>query len=163
MEDKTRLIVVALAAALIALAAPARTRAQQGAPLKGVWKAVEVGAGAQTVKIVGLAIFTDTHYSIMYFAASPERPDIADVSKASADDMRALWNGWVANTGTYERSGDLVTIHPAGAKNPVVMKPGSTEVYRATVDTSTLSWTQQRNARGVAVANAPTTRFVREE
>jgi hypothetical protein len=104
-----------------------------------------------------------SNYSIMYFDAGTERPDITNVGTASADDMRALWNGWVANTVTYEVKGDFVTIHPTGAKNPAVMKPGANEVYRLKVEGNMLSWTQQRNARGVDVTGAATATFIREE
>jgi len=163
MENGTRLIALAFITLLAIAAGGSHASAQSGSILKGAWKAVDTGAGQNTNKIVGLAIFTDMHYSIMYFAEGIERPDITDVSKATADEMRALWNGWVANTGTYDVNGDMVTIHPTGAKNPIVMKPGANEVYRYRVEGNTLSWTQQRNARGVAVTTAPTTKFVREE
>jgi hypothetical protein len=158
-----RLIILTVLAGLIVATGSFRVRAASNTPLKGAWKAVEIGAGQNTRKMVGLAIFTDAHYSIMDFDAESERPDIADISKASADEMRALWAGWVANTGTYEVNGDLATIHPMGAKIPVVMKPGASEVYRFRIEGDTLSWTQQRNARGAAVTNAATTKFVRVE
>ena len=162
MENKTRLIAVALALVMVTAGALG-TNAASPSPLKGAWKAVNVGAGPNVRHTVGLAIFADTHYSIMVFDAESERPDVADISKASADEMRGLWAGWVANTGTYEVNGDLVTIHPAGAKIPLVMKPGATEVYRYKIDGNTLTWTQQRNARGIAVTNGASYGFVREE
>ncbi len=162
MENRTR-VIAAVVAVLISLAGVIHTTAATASPLRGAWKAIGIGSGENRVAVVGVAIFTDTYYSIMYFQAAPERPDITDVSKATADEMRALWGGWVANTGTYEINADLVTIHPTGAKNPVVMKPGANEVYRFRVDGNTLSWTQQRNARGVTVTNAATTTFVRAE
>jgi hypothetical protein len=160
MENKPRLIALWL---LVVVAASTALTAQSRSPLKGAWKASAVAAGPNNQPIVGLAIFGDSHYSIMYFDATSERPDIANVGTATADDMRKLWNGWVANAGTYEVNGDLVTIHPTGAKNPIVMKPGANEVYRFKIDGDTLSWTQQRNARGVDVTGAATTRFTREE
>jgi hypothetical protein len=161
MENKTRLI--ALVVGLLMTVTGAGTNAASTSPLTGAWKAVNVGAGQNVHRTVGLAIFTDTHYSVMVFDAESERPDVTDVSKASADDMRGLWAGWVANTGTYEISGDLVTIHPTGAKIPLVMKPGANEVYRYKIDGNTLSWTQRRNARNVDVPNGATYTFVREE
>ena len=162
MENRTRLIAVSLVAVMF-MAGALRTNAASGSPLKGAWRAVETGGGQNRAKIVGMAIFMDTHYSIMYFDAAAERPDITNIGQASADEMRSLWAGWVANTGTYEVNGDLVTIHPSGAKNPVVMKAGANEVYRFQIDGDMLSWTQQRNARGVAVTGAPTAKFAREE
>jgi len=162
MTRAERRIAVSLSLLMIT-AGSFRTNAASTTPLKGAWRAVNVGAGPNVRRAVGLAIFSDTHYSIMVFDAESERPDVADISKASADDMRGLWAGWVANTGTYDVNGDLVTIHPTGAKIPVVMKPGATEVYRYKIDGDTLTWTQQRNARGVAVTNGATYKFVREE
>jgi hypothetical protein len=44
--------------------------------------------------------------------AATDRPDIADTSKATADELRAIWGPLLANAGTYEVSGDLITIHP---------------------------------------------------
>ncbi len=163
MTNKARLIVIFMLAAVVAGAGSLHAQSAAHSPLTGVWRATEMGAAPNAHKAVGLAIFADTHYSIMAFDAESERPDVADVSKASADDMRGLWAGWVANTGTYEVNGELVTIHPTGAKIPVVMKSGANEVYRYRIDGSTLTWTQYRNARGVEVTNGPTYRFVREE
>src|SRR5215831_19425813 len=161
MENKTRLSSLLLGLLMVMTGAPHTNAAST--PLKGAWKATNVGAGQNVRRAAGLAIFTDTHYSIMVFDAESERPDVTDISKATADDMRGLWAGWVANTGTYEINGDLVTIHPTGAKIPLVMKPGANEVYRYKIDGNTLSWTQRRNARNVDVPNGATYTFVREE
>jgi hypothetical protein len=69
----------------------------------------------------------------------------------------------VANAGTYEVSGDLITIHPLVAKIPVVMKPDASEVYRFRIEGKTLTLSQVRNARGVAVDSAPRIKFIRVE
>jgi hypothetical protein len=163
MENKTRVMIVVLLVALLAATGTFRARAASNGPLKGAWKATELTVGPQARKTVGLAIFSDSHYSIMVFDAEAERPDVVDVSKATVEEMRGLWAGWIANAGTYDVNGDLVTIHPTGAKIPLVMKPGANEVYRYKIDGNTLTWTQQRNARGVAVTNGPAYKFVREE
>jgi len=85
------------------------------------------------------------------------------MSKATADELRTIWGPLLANAGTYEVSGDLITIHPLVAKTPVVMKPGATEVYRFRIEGKTLTLRQVRNARGVTVDSAPTFKFVRVE
>jgi hypothetical protein len=85
------------------------------------------------------------------------------MSKATADELRAIWGPLLANAGTYEVSGDLITIHPLVAKIPVVMKPGANEVYRFRIEGKTLTLRQVRNARGVVVDSAPTLKFVRVE
>lgn len=125
-------------------------------PLVGAWRIDSEQPG-----LAGLYLFAATHYSMM--AAAANRPDIADTNRASADELRALWGPMIANSGTYEVSGDRITIHPIAAKIPVVMKPGATEVYQFRIEGKTLTLKQVRNARGVTVDSAPVRRFVRVE
>src|SRR5882724_3307385 len=125
-------------------------------PLVGAWQ-LDPGHSGQAA----LYLFTPTHYSMVL--AATDRPDIADMSKATADELRAIWGPLLANAGTYEISGDLITIHPLVAKIPVVMKPGANEVYRFRIEGKTLTLRQVRNARGVAVDSAPTIKLVRAE
>ena len=125
-------------------------------PLVGAWQ-LDSEQSAQAA----LYLFTPTRYSMIL--AATNRPDIVDTSKATADELRASWGPLLANAGTYEISGDLITIHPLVAKIPVVMKPGANEVYQFRIEGKTLMLRQVRNARGVAVASAPTFKFVRVE
>src|SRR5215510_10622856 len=131
--------------------------AAAGTPLEGVWQVMDVGGQPAA----GVYLFTGKHYSMMF--ATTDRPQIDDTSKATADELRAMWGPMAANAGTYEVSGNLVTIRPIVAKIPVVTKPGSNEVYAFRIEGNTLSLIQQRNARGVAVQNAATTRLMRVE
>jgi hypothetical protein len=85
-------------------------------PLQGAWQVTNANGFA------GIFIFSAKHYSMM--AASTERPDISDLSKATADEVRALYGPMIGNAGAYEISGNQVTIRPVVAKIPVVMKPG---------------------------------------
>ena len=119
----------------------ARTVTAAQNPLQGTWQIVNPAGG-----IAGLFIFAGTHYSMM--GASPDRPEVADLSKATADEVRALYNPMIANTGVYEIAGNQVTIRPIAAKIPVVMKPGAYEVYEFKVENKTLTLTQRRNVRG---------------
>jgi hypothetical protein len=125
-------------------------------PLAGAWQ-LDSGQSPQA----GLYLFTQTRYSMML--AATNRPDIADTSKATADELRAIWGPLLANAGTYEISGDRMTIHPLVAKIPVVMKSGANEVYEFRIEGKTLTLRQVRNARGVAVESAPTFKFLRVE
>jgi len=133
-------------------------RATAASPLEGVWQVIDVGGAAAA----GLYVFTPgNHYSITF--ATKDRPQIDDTNKASADELRAMWGPMAANAGTYEVSGNLVTIRPIVAKIPIVMAPGANEVYAFSIDGKTLSLTQQRNARGVTVQNANTVHLARVE
>ena len=137
------------------LAATFSTAFAADSPLVGAWQAGPDDTGA------ALYIFTPTHYSMM--RAPTNRPDIADTNKATADELRASWGPFVANTGRYEVSGDLITIYPVVAKFPVVMQQGANEVYRFKIDGKTLSLTQVRNARGVSVEGAQPVTLTRVE
>lgn len=108
--------------------------------LQGAWQVTNANGFA------GIFIFSAKHYSMM--AASTERPDISDLSKATADEVRALYAPMIGNAGSYEISGTQVTIRPVVAKIPVVMKPGAYEVYEFKIEANTLTLTQRRNVRG---------------
>lgn len=125
-------------------------------PLVGAWQLDSEQAG-QT----GLYLFTPTRYSMVL--AATNRPDIADTGKATADELRATFGPLLANAGTYDISGDLITIHPLVAKIPVVMKAGANEVYQFRIQGKALTLRQVRNARGVTVDSARTLKFVRVE
>lgn len=125
-------------------------------PLMGVWQ-----LDAEQSPRAALYLFTATRYSMVL--AATDRPDIADTGKATADELRALWGPLVANAGTYEVSGDLMTIHPLVAKSPVVMKPGASEVYQFRIEGNVLTLRQVRNSRGVTMQSAPTLKFRRIE
>jgi hypothetical protein len=140
----------------ILLATAFSTAFAADSPLVGAWQLDPEQPGQ-----AALYLFTPTRYSMVL--AATNRPDIADMSKAGADELRAIWGPLLANAGTYEVSGDLITIHPIVAKSPVVMKAGANEVYRFRIEGKTLTLRQVRNARGVAVDSAPTLKFVRVE
>jgi hypothetical protein len=121
-------------------------------PLQGAWQVTDGRAG--------LYIFAGTHYSMM--AAATDRPDITDLSKATREELLALYGPMLGNAGAYDIDGNLVTIRPVVAKIPVVMKGGAYEVYEFKIDGNTLSLTQRRNVRG-PVQNGATTRLTRVE
>ena len=137
---RTRLFTAVLVTSLLAAGAGRIATAAQN-PLQGTWQIANPSNG-----MAGLFIFAGTHYSMM--GASPDRPEVADVSKATADEVRALYNPMIANTGAFEIAGNQVTIRPIAAKIPVVMKPGAYEVYEFMIENKTLTLTQRRNARG---------------
>jgi len=130
-------------------------------------EATITGPGARTIAFAGrpnLTIITARHYSRVEVQADGPRPIVADVAKASADELRAAWGPFVSEAGTYEvtPSGSLITMRPIASKNPAVMGPGVFITYSYKLDGDTLSLTQQRNQNG-PFANPFTLKLVRVE
>jgi len=137
--------------------------------IQGVWRIVEAtitGPGARTISFAerpNLTIITARHYSRVEVQADGPRPILADVAKATADELRAAWGPFVSEAGTYEVTpGSLVTMRPIASKNPAVMGPGVFITYSYKPDGNTLSLTQQRNQNG-PFANPFTLKLVRVE
>src|SRR5258705_13754147 len=138
--------------------------------IQGVWQAVEVpitGPGARTIVIPeprrNLTIITARHYSRVEDQAERPRPIPADMTKATADELRAVWGPFVGEAGTYELiDGGVITMHPLVAKNPAAMAPGASITYSYKVNGDTLWVTQQRNQNG-PFANPVTVKVVRVE
>ena len=87
---------------------------------------------------------------------------VADVTKATADELRAAWGPFYAEAGTYEVSGNLITLRPVAAKNPAAMTPGAFTTWSYRLDGSTLWVTAERNQNG-PIANPVTVKSVRVE
>jgi hypothetical protein len=128
--------------------------AQSGASIQGVWRIVEAtitGPPARTIAFAdrpNLTIITARHYSRVEVQADRPRPVLADVAKASADELRAAWGPFVSEAGTYEVISGAITMRPIASKNPAVMGPGVFITYAYKLDGDTLSLTQQRNQSG---------------
>src|SRR5215204_6509504 len=92
--------------------------------IQGAWRVVEVtitGPQARTIAFAerpNLTIITARHYSRVEVQADGPRPVLAEVAKASADELRAAWGPFVAEGGTYEVAGNLITMRPIASKNP---------------------------------------------
>ena len=163
----TRLLFAVLSVGMLASQGTA-AQSTQGS-IQGVWRVVEAaitGPGARTIAFAerpNLTIITAKHYSRVEVQADGPRPVLADVAKASADELRAAWGPFVSEAGTYEVTpGGLVTMRPIASKNPAVMGPGVFITYSYKLDGDTLSLTQQRNQAG-PFANPFTLKLVRVE
>jgi hypothetical protein len=137
--------------------------------IQGVWRIVGAtitGPQARTISFAGrpnLTMITARHYSRVEVQADAPRPILADVAKASADELRAVWGPFVGEAGTYEVTpGGLVTMRPIASKNPAVMGPGVFITYAYKLEGDRLSLTQQRNQSG-PFANPFTLELVRVE
>jgi hypothetical protein len=160
-----KLLFVALAVGLLTgrgIAGPSKRDS-----IQGVWRTVEVtmtGPAARTIIQIppNLTILTARHYSRINIDAEAPRPILADVTKASADELRAAWGPFVGEAGTYETTGNLITMRPIAAKNPAVMGPGVFITYVYKLEGDTIWVTQQRNQHG-PFANPVTIKAVRIE
>ena len=137
--------------------------------IQGVWQIVEAtvtGPGARTIAFAGrpnLTIITAKHYSRVEIQADGPRPILADVAKASADELRAVWGPVVTEAGTYELTADgSITMRPIASKNPAVMGAGVFITYSYKLDGDSLTLTQVRNQAG-PYANPFSLRLVRVE
>jgi hypothetical protein len=141
----------------------------QSASLAGVWQTVEIaiaGSNPRTITVAEprpyLMIITAKHYSRTEVQSADPRPIIVDVAKATADELRATWGPFVAEAGTYEVSGNMITMHPLASKNPAAMAPGTFIIYSYKLDGNTLWLAQQRNQSG-PYPNPATFKAVRVE
>ena len=162
-----KLLLAALTAGLLTSAGHAAQSTR--ASIQGVWRIVEAtitGPGARTIAFgerPNLTMFTAKHYSRVEVQSDAPRPVLADVAKATADELRTVWGPFVAEAGTYEVTPDgLVTMRPIASKNPAIMGPGVFLTYSYKVDGNTLSLTQQRNQNG-PFPNPFTLKLVRVE
>lgn len=123
--------------------------------LQGVWQTVEITIAGPTPRTITipeprpyLTIITSKYYSRTEVQSDGPRPVIADVAKATADELRTVWGPFVGEAGTYDVSGDLATMHPLASKNPAAMVSGAFIVYTYKLDGNTLWLVQQRNQNG---------------
>ena len=138
--------------------------------IQGVWQTVEytiTGPSARTITVreprPNLTIITARHYSRVEDQSEKPRAVLADPTKASADELRAVWGPFVGEAGTYELTGDnLITMRPIVSKNPAVMGPGVSITYSLKREGDTMWVTQQRNQNG-PFANPFTIKVVRIE
>jgi len=165
MCSKGLTLLSAVAAMLIAVTAVRSTALAAPVPLEGVWRTVEVviPSSAQTFKPgATLAIFHGRHYSRVEVHADRARPMLADPAAASADELRAVWGPFVGEAGTFDLSGNVVTMQALVAKNPAAMMNGATSVYTYERSGDTLMLTQVRTHAGPVPAPV-TIKLVRVE
>jgi hypothetical protein len=137
--------------------------------IQGVWQTVEItlpGPTSRTITIPeprpNLTVVTARYYSRVQVEAEGPRPVISDVAKATADELRAAWGPFVAEAGTYEVTGHLITMRPIAAKNAAAMAPGAFTTWSYRLEGSTLWVTAERNQNG-PIVNPVTVKSVRIE
>jgi len=164
--NKRLLLVLLSVGFLTSASVEAQTRTGS---IQGVWQVVEVrmsGPSPSTITIPeprpNLTIITARHYSRVQVEADGPRPVLANVAKASADELRATWGPFVGEAGTYEITGNLITMRPIAAKNPAAMMHGAFTTWSFKLTGDTLLVTAEGNQNG-PVANPVTVKAVRVE
>jgi hypothetical protein len=147
-----RVFVPLFATAVLSTASLAGRSSASG--LQGVWKTVEVRVGGQAPQTFAnvqpnLTIFTASHYARVEVHADSPRPLLGDVSKATADELRAAWGAFFAEAGTYEVTGaNEMTMRPIVAKNPSAMAAGVYTVFSYKLEGNTIQVTTLRTQQG---------------
>jgi len=156
-----------LLASTLTLAMIAAAGQSKPVSLQGAWRAIEVtmtGPSARTITNLRptLTVMSAKHYARVEDQSEGPRPILADISKASADELRATWGPFVGEAGTYELTGEALTMRPMVAKNPAAMATGTFIIYSCKFDGNFITLTQQRNQAG-PIANPWTIKLVRVE
>lgn len=117
---KTIALMVAILAS-VSFSGRAQQRPAQ-ASIQGVWRVVEQTINDRTLKDkelgVGFHIYTEGYFAAVRESDVPPRPNVEDVTKATAGQLLAVWGPFVAQLGTYEITGDRIVHRTLVAKNP---------------------------------------------
>ena len=140
----------------------AQTRPEKVPPVYGVWQVVEQTSEGRTLSGsslgLGFHIYTPKYFAVVRESGTPPRPrpggvDTATADTATAAQLLAAWGPFVAQIGTYEVAGDLVTERVLVAKDVATMQPGAESVrrYRLEGNTLTIEPSRDAGARGVTL------------
>jgi hypothetical protein len=171
-----RIIAIVL---LTSLAMPLAS--QSSLPIQGVWRVVartipaavkpgdrvdpfaHVPEGRQTDVQPGLLIFTTKHYSRTTDTAVQPRPTGSEAvpGKPTVDELQSRWGPFQANAGTYELSGNTLTLRLLVSKNPGDQR-GNFARLTVKMDGDRLWLTPIENASGRIVAGV-TSEYIRVE
>ena len=166
MHPNVLLSVSVLSATLLVTTVSSLTAADSRTAFEGVWRTVEVvvpGPTPQTFRPAAtLAIFHGKHYGRVEVHVDGVRPVLKDPATASADELRAVWGPFVAEAGTFDVSGNNVTMQASVAKSPAAMTTGATSVLSYQRSGDTLTLTQLRTPSGPSPAPV-TIKLVRVE
>ena len=115
-------------------------------PLEGVWRETEIvvtGRDASTIQNPqpSLYVFTPTHYAMMGTLGDRPRPLFKSLDPTTEERIAAFDSFW-GNSGTYEITGDVLTIRPVVARMPNFMA-GGFERYQFRLDGNTLLLTSK--------------------
>ena len=116
-------------------------------PIEGAWKVIEIvvtGDNASNISTPqpGLILFTQKHYSSMWVPGNQPRSLFKGESPTDQEKI-AAYDSFVANAGTYEVTGETLTLHPVVSRSPNFMAGGSAK-NQFRIEGTTL-WLIQKN------------------
>jgi hypothetical protein len=120
--------------------------------------------GTHTSLQPGLVIFTDKHYSRTTDTAAEPRPTTGykTPGKPALEELQAQWGPFVANAGTYEVSGTILTLRAVVAKDPRAQGEKNFTRLTVKIEGNSLWMTPAENEAG-PIPNPVTVKFVRVE
>ena len=126
----------------------------QGTSLEGTWRLVETTTtgpdGSTFPPQAALAIYTPTHFAwLIDQSAGDGRPALSrSWDESTADQFRAMLDGFSGAAGTYELSGGELTWTNEVAPYPPLMAPGNFLKARVAFDGDTVKVTTYENQDG---------------
>ena len=111
--------------------------------IEGAWKVAEIvvtgqDAGDVTNPQPGLLIFARKHYSMMWIPGNQPR-SLFKADPPTNEEKIAAYDSFVANSGTYELTGDTLTLHPIVARSPNFMAGDRVATYQVRIEATRLS------------------------
>lgn len=134
---------------------------QKSTSLTGAWEVTKIqmtGPNARTFTNPqpGLYLFTGKYFSLMMVMGDhsrPIHPTLPEVPKATAQEILAVYEPYVANTGTYEINDGTLIMHPIVSKNPELM--GGSVTYSFEIQGNSLTLKMVKMIMGASVPPPP--------
>jgi hypothetical protein len=134
-----------------AIALAAQGRASAGDSLQGAWRVAQVtttgGPNPRTITKhnPGMILITANHFALVVEAGDTPRPT---GPATTLEQLRQLWDPFLAFAGAYEISDTLLTVRIAVHKAPANMGPGAFIAWSYKVDGDTLTLVRVRTHLG---------------
>ncbi len=143
---------------VVVLAFAASLSAQSKSSIQGVWRVTETtgGLGAANDKAVnakpqpGFYIFTATHYSVNRVYGDKPRMVPKDAAKPTIEELTDA-NRMQAQFGTYQLTGDAITMKPIVARQPATMNAAASVAGTAKIAGNMLTLTLKNAAGAISV------------
>jgi len=132
----------------------AQTKPQQVPPIYGVWQVVEQTVDGRTLSGatlgLGFHVYTPKYFAVVRESGALPRVALDNPDTATAAQLLATWGPFVAQVGTYEMSGDLVTERVLVAKDVANRQSrGDGVVRRYRLEGNTLTIEPSRDGGGL--------------